>query len=522
MSQSVKSSKSAHSGSSLPTKPKYRRSLASDHPIVPVTKYYELNQTVLDAFDAAHAQQQYPHAYTLGLKFLETALVEIPKHAYFNTPRHDPDRLKNAMSALGVVEKLEQMQVPSPQPKRVALFRQLAVQQVQQAGDEYEQSRKQAEESLEGWDCLSICGDWTLVDPAPKPKRPETSQGLSPLSPQKKLESERMIPPLPDAPPLERRLQSAPAQLQDFSQHSASSWDEDEQLQRALYLSGLDVKSILTTDDQPPPPPPTGGEHILDLSTLRDLYHEDFCDLQERSQLIITYTNTYQGKVEGSINGCTVIAPLLCLHHFLEPVTEQVIQSVVDEETPNILHELRTSLGLPAQAFLIPSDAHDYLIEHGQLSQEQFVTVIGGNVLDNAHLQAAVQALVSTRGGAATLYFHEHVVALLQVPHKTGCWYDLIDGLPLRQTLLGVNETREEFHSRTGVVDDDVRQEDPMIRATARMRCLDAETLVACLRWHACSKFTSENMNYIDAYDWNDTSTDFDPRVFQAFVWKPS
>ena len=54
---------------------------------------------------------------------------------------------------------------------------------------------------------------------------------------------------------------------------------------------------------------------------------------------------------------------------------------------------------------------------------------------------------------------------------------------------------------------------------TARIRCLDEEALSTALKWYACAKFNSENLNYIDAYPWNDNSTDFDPRVFQAFVW---
>ena len=53
----------------------------------------------------------------------------------------------------------------------------------------------------------------------------------------------------------------------------------------------------------------------------------------------------------------------------------------------------------------------------------------------------------------------------------------------------------------------------------ARIRCLDEESLSVALRWYACARFNSENLNYIDAYPWDDHSTDFDPRVFQAFVW---
>ncbi|KAL7569714.1 hypothetical protein ACA910_018578 [Epithemia clementina (nom. ined.)] len=66
-------------------------------------------------------------------------------------------------------------------------------------------------------------------------------------------------------------------------------------------------------------------------------------------------------------------------------------------------------------------------------------------------------------------------------------------------------------------MDDD---EDPTLPQTAIFRCSNAEALKACLRWYACSKFTPENIQYIDTYEWDDAVTDFDPRVFQAFVWQ--
>jgi hypothetical protein len=53
----------------------------------------------------------------------------------------------------------------------------------------------------------------------------------------------------------------------------------------------------------------------------------------------------------------------------------------------------------------------------------------------------------------------------------------------------------------------------------ARIRCLDDEALKATLRWYACSVFTPENAAYIDTYQWDEKLSDFDPRVFQAFIW---
>jgi hypothetical protein len=53
----------------------------------------------------------------------------------------------------------------------------------------------------------------------------------------------------------------------------------------------------------------------------------------------------------------------------------------------------------------------------------------------------------------------------------------------------------------------------------ARIRCSDAEALKATLKWYACSVFTAENRAYIDTYQWDEYLSDFDPRVFQAFLW---
>ncbi len=50
-----------------------------------------------------------------------------------------------------------------------------------------------------------------------------------------------------------------------------------------------------------------------------------------------------------------------------------------------------------------------------------------------------------------------------------------------------------------------------MIPKTARIRCLDADAR-AVLKWYVCSKLTVDNR-------WDEQTRDFDPRVFQAFIW---
>jgi len=59
----------------------------------------------------------------------------------------------------------------------------------------------------------------------------------------------------------------------------------------------------------------------------------------------------------------------------------------------------------------------------------------------------------------------------------------------------------------------------PQQQNAVRIRCFDAAALKATLQWYACSVFTNENARYIDTYQWDEKMADFDPRVFQAFLW---
>ena len=54
----------------------------------------------------------------------------------------------------------------------------------------------------------------------------------------------------------------------------------------------------------------------------------------------------------------------------------------------HVLSEVRGKLDLGDNAFIIPLDVHDHLIDEGLLSTKQFVRAIGGNVLDDTHLAA--------------------------------------------------------------------------------------------------------------------------------------
>ena len=302
------------------------------------------------------------------------------------------------------------------------------------------------------------------------------------------------------------------------------------------------------------------GSSSLELATLAQLYHEDFDSLQQSGRVRISYADTYQGRKNESTNGCTVIAPLVCIHHLInnsgvssnslhynnnnvtgmskrsDPgLTDSEIVMIIDEEAPSVLSELRQSLGLAEHAFLIPADVHDYLLDQGQLASSQFINVTGGNILNDEHLQAFISILekASNKDGTqkigATLFFHEHVLAICKLHRNdsttgaaTRSWYDIIDSLPNPATLRRCNESMTEVYHRIGMFNSGNVEQcmmNNMIPKTARIRCLDVDALCAVLKWYACSKFTAENISYIDQYPWDEQTCDFDPRVFQAFIW---
>ena len=38
--------------------------------------------------------------------------------------------------------------------------------------------------------------------------------------------------------------------------------------------------------------------------------------------------------------------------------------------------------------------------------------------------------------------------------------------------------------------------------------------------WYTTSKLTPSNRGFIDSTPWDDANCEFDPRVFQAYVWR--
>lgn len=655
----------ASSSNSLFFPQRHRKSLRkkapslSQYQITPITKHYELSRQILAAFDSHWTNHLWVTAYAVGLQFVETALLEIPKHGYFYSARHERERMESSLEAARVTHLLHDLLlhqqedddnnygndndnvldptaglVPSGDLQHVEKLQSLALEQVEQASSDqdqasggssriaYQTAREEVEDELRYDGDVSTTGDWIVCEPLlacsesfstlVMPSAPDSPSKNSVLSATYSLMSmTTRAPPTPPPPPppppitnqpnilmigeqqppaatmgtaaLSRSLALQEQRLQAFAgmKNEPTDWlknsdnssevlampqyrssvsvcssvqtTEELLLEKALFLSGLEV-SVATEVGYPRneecPPPPEGtlqSSAGLELSTLAQLYHEDFDSLQQTRRVRVSLADTFQGRKPGSTNGCTVIAPLLCIHHLMSKaedclyetggddpgLSDSTIVQVIDTETPVVLTQLRRQLRLAEHAFLIPADAHDYLLDSGQMSPDQFHTVTGGNILHDGHLTAFVSGLEDAKNEkiAASLFFHEHVVTILKLRRMDGkgrihYWYDFIDSLPLKETLRRYNESSHDLCQRlgllTGLSDEEIDRENQMIALprTARIRCLDAEALTAVIRWYACSKFNDENIAYIDQYPWDDTACDFDPRVFQAFVWR--
>jgi len=234
------------------------------------------------------------------------------------------------------------------------------------------------------------------------------------------------------------------------------------------------------------------------MRTIKSQIRKDHQLLLNCNRTEVMNLSTHQGRIPQSTNGCAVISPLVVSRHLRSrsAVSDNEIAEVIDKQCGPLLREIRGKLKLGNAALIIPSDVHDHLVDKKLLGQDAFVGATGGNIMDRKHLTEFLRLLDSgeknshsrLRTGAA-LFFREHVVSLVKVP-LGGKWrYDLIDSLP------GSGGT------------------------ATRTRCHDLVALETMLRYYASSRFSDSNCDYIDKNDWDDYMADFDPRVFQCFVW---
>lgn len=239
------------------------------------------------------------------------------------------------------------------------------------------------------------------------------------------------------------------------------------------------------------------------FSVTKQKARDKLMELKASKRVQVLPIPTHQGRMRNSTNGCAVISPLVVSHHLRSriAVEDREIVDVIDKECIPLLKEIRSKLGLGSDALIIPSDVHDHLVDKKVLRQDSFVGATGGNIMDRKHLAEFLRLLDSGEKNAhaqkrtgAALFFREHVVSIVKVPMGNGKWaFDLIDSLP---SLLVGSE-----------------------RLATRTRCRDLSAFESYIRYYASNKLSESSCDYIDKNEWNDMMADFDPRVFQGFVW---
>ncbi len=629
------------------------------NPLLPLSSHYALlNQTLLPAFATSLARHSYSIAYAAGVQFVEMALVGIPSHAYFaaqtlggGAAHEHRTRASSKEAPLPECERERQQSVRDA--VRVATLLDELVQAEKvvvegdgQQGEEARRLRRLADEATAREGASNVlCGvddacDWTNsihVNGGESIWDWAAAHADSACG--------RIVDEICSSGPDASPTSSSSAAMQVSDPNKESSDDKNglsdqqfqEDMERALYLSGLDAAKVaslraaeqeeaqrrLDVDngatrsqgdgrDGPEAESPMSSSlsssvpcqlrshHARRLEAIHarsDNCRDDFHSLRTANRIRVYPLNTSQGRVAGSVNGCTVIAPLIAIAHLrgkaesessngvlngdgrqsggadilddmdwersvssspgvgewalinddLVGVSDRTIQDIIDDDAPSILPSIRTKYNLSGSAFIIPSDVHDFFIDAALLRQDQFVGVSGGNIFDDAHLQSFLRAVnedASNRRIAATLFFHEHVICLHRLVIKpklgdsTEIWYDFIDSLPAKKMLSydadeamtdagqgadGVEDNKcDQVESRDaleGGVDTDGPNALLAEEKGVRVRCSDSKSLFTMLRWYAYSKLTDNDRSYISRCAWNDGNTEFDPRVFQAFIW---
>eukprot|EP00986_Skeletonema_menzelii_P012561 scaffold6975_cov83-Skeletonema_menzelii.AAC.18 len=344
------------------------------------------------------------------------------------------------------------------------------------------------------------------------------------------------------------------SELREDQVEDSRSDDLDEELKVALSKSLAEsiVGSTISTSEIHG----TKGDQRdtnLPVSVVAKQYREKYESLRENGSIHVRFLDTYQGRIAESTNGCTVVAPLMCINYFtsegtdgMNGIADDLINHVIDVHTVSVLPEVRSKLGLPEDSFIVPSDVHDYLIDTGLLSTSQFVGVCGGSILDDDHIDQFKSTLLllndererkRLRGKrlGATFFFAGHVIAFHLINHE-GCDHiELIDSLPnhetwkIRPSSSEVSDYEDRDPSETSSRCSDKYYEDTWERSerfdyeenrnAVRVRCLDVRHMDTLIRHYALSKFSDEEKRFCDEHVWQEANSSFDPRVFQAFIW---
>lgn len=222
-------------------------------------------------------------------------------------------------------------------------------------------------------------------------------------------------------------------------------------------------------------------------------------EFQRKGKHLVYSLDTYQGRKQESINGCTVIASLIMVQHLQNPdpmavMSNRTIGYIIDEQCGPILQRIRYKFGIRQFDFILLCDVHDHLVDENLLSYKQFYGVAGGNIMNKNHMDTFLQLLSDdlTYNGkkGATFIFHGHVVAILKgidaISNKP--FYEFIDSMPPERNV--------------------------RLLAGTRIRCIDIASLEVAILLYAIWKLPDT----VDI-EWDDNKAATDPRVFQGCIW---
>ena len=505
----------------------------------PIERYYDASDKVLESFETAFEGRQVDNAYVYGRRYSTFYVKGIVKHDYYlskNSERRRNQankRVDDVLTKLELVSEWIDAEELEKEKKRKALIqrqkeerekkqRELDQKRIDELEKRIEQQKKSASNgtsaSLEesAFAKLLRLGDPTGVQQPPLrvPRQDERTRQKNkrinsnfPAEPDGQLlsqihsESNVDFPP-PLLPPSQNGKQN-----QDYeappSYHSILK-------QSSYFGPSMDNASMAASTQEKKHPSAPSFDH--DVSQMEKEKPHNQLPIRQRikyyvaknrkyrqeGKIQVSPLRTYQGRVNGSTNGCTVISACVVSKHMETHggASDSQIQSVIDSECVPLLRAIRKKNGLGGASLIIPSDVHDYLVDYKLLYQHKFSGVAGGNIMNPAHLGELIKLLSGEQGktshlkSGATLFFREHVVSIVKFPKSANeAIYDMIDSMP----------TCNGRGSRT--------------------RCHSIDALKVHLEFYCTGKFSDSNIKYIEQNRWDDVMADFDPRVFQSFVW---
>lgn len=510
--------------------------------ICPIDRYYNVAERVLTAFEQRYEQcnaisagassegkevefddqvRVLDDAYIYARRYAMFISHVLPNHSYFKSsvPKYVGMRNDALVKLNAVVEKMEIIaDIMDLQEHERELMEEQKLKERLRMEEEFK--KKQEEDALQ-----EKLRRLMMFDSTDK-ERKDDEENLPVIPPPSFAEFVQSHDTQPSAPPMadipQENGQSSVSALNDSLPKPAVSVPLETSLSKSLSDWGLGGEQKPSTSPELPSKRlKINGEEIF-VKDLMSRYNTNFAENRSKYLISVFMFNTFQGKYAAvsperdSTNGCTVIAGMVAANHLTPPygspaIPNSKVESIIDIDAPPILRKVRIKLGLDGNALIIPSDVNDYLVEKNLLHQDQFVGVSGGNILDDKHVEELLLLIENGDANenkspsqkvkvAATFFFHEHVICLLKTYTSKGeLRYELVDSLANRRLL-----------QQTG---------SPMT-AGSRIRCVNKESFKSALMWYATAKFSDANCDFIDRYSWDEGNCEFDPRVFQAFVWK--